>query len=51
MLSHGHGDIETWRWRHENMETWRHGTMETWIHRDVETWRHQTEKESPGNFP
>jgi hypothetical protein len=34
------GDMETWRWRHGNMETYRHGDIETWRHGDMETWRH-----------
>jgi hypothetical protein len=30
--------METWRHRHDDMETWSNGDMETWRHRDMVTW-------------
>jgi hypothetical protein len=35
-----HGDIETKRPKHSDMETWKHGDMETWRHENMETSRH-----------
>ncbi len=32
--------METWKYRHGDMETWRHGDVEMWIHGDTETRRH-----------
>jgi hypothetical protein len=37
---HGDIDIETWKWRHGDIESWRHGDMETGRHGDMEAWRH-----------
>ncbi len=50
---HGHGDMETWTrtftlametwtWRHGDIETCRYGykDIETWIHGEMETGRH-----------
>jgi hypothetical protein len=31
------GNVETWKWRHEDKETWRQEDMENG---DLETWRH-----------
>ncbi len=42
-------NMETWTWRHGDMETWKHrdrhgdmktSRMETWRHGEKETWRH-----------
>jgi hypothetical protein len=47
---HGDGDMELWRWRHEDivtckhgdidMEAWKYGKMETLgqVHGDMEKW-------------
>ncbi len=49
------GNVETWAWRHEYMETWRHGVMVTWRWRpgdmEIWTWRQQTENGSLNDFP
>jgi hypothetical protein len=32
--------METWSWRHEDMDTWTHGDMDTLRHGHMETWTH-----------
>ncbi len=43
---HGHGDMKTWTWRHEDMdmETWRHGHGDIDMDMEKRTWRHGKKK-------
>ncbi len=49
-----HGDVETWRYGHGDLEPGRHRHMETWSRGGIDTWRHGHTETSPcrsGNLP